>query len=385
MKIQIKNISLPAVFRECSRKYNIFREVYEKGLLGLELRDVDPSDGDMIHKLVLSEKEICYKITGKDENSSSIFIPGAVWSFKELARQILASGNEDIGYKIINAIKRYEDCDSVSYTFGNTVLHFDKNYVMGILNVTPDSFSDGGRYFDAENAVNRGIEMMEEGADIIDIGGESTRPGSSPVPADEEIRRVVPVIEKIIRINKKALISVDTNKSMVAEAALQAGAAIINDISGLTFDPAMAEVIKKYNAGAVLMHIQGTPQNMQVNPAYEYLIDEIYDFLHSAAEKARKNGIKNIIVDPGIGFGKTVENNFEILKRLDDFKTLGYPVLVGVSRKSFLGKSLNLSVTERDNATAITEALALKNGARIIRTHNVKFGKQAAGLAECMI
>lgn len=385
MKIQIKNISSSAVFKECSQKYNIFRDVYEKGLMGLEIRNIDSSDADLIHKMVLREKEICYKNTSRDELDASIFIPGAIWNFKELGKQILASGNEDIGYKIINAIKRFEEYDTVSYSFGNKTLGFEKSYVMGILNVTPDSFSDGGKYFEPEAAIKRAIEMMEEGADIIDIGGESTRPGSDPVPVDEEIRRVIPVLEEIIKINKNIFISVDTNKSKVAEAALQCGASIINDISGLTFDSNMIDVIKKYNAGVVLMHIQGTPKTMQNNPKYEFLIDEIYDYLHKQAEFARKNNVRNIIIDPGIGFGKSIENNFEIIKRLEDLKTLGYPVLIGISRKSFLGKTFDLEIYERDNVSSIAEALALKNGAKIIRTHNVKFGKQAVFLAGSMV
>ena len=384
MKIQIKNISSPAVFKECSQKYNIFRDVYEKGLMGLEIRNIDSSDGDQIHKMVLRGKEICYKNISKDEMESSIFIPGAIWNFKEIAKQILASGNEDVGYKIINAIKRFEDYDTLTYSFNGKSLNFEKNYVMGILNVTPDSFSDGGKYFEPEAALKRAVEMMEEGADIIDIGGESTRPGSDPVSVDEELRRVIPVIEQIIKINKNIIISVDTNKSQVAEAALQTGASIINDISGLTFDSRMIDVVKKYNACVIIMHIQGTPKNMQDNPQYKFLIDEIFDYLHRQSSCARKHDVRNVIVDPGIGFGKTVEDNFEIIKRLEDFKTLGYPIMVGLSRKSFLGKTFNLEVYERDNVSSIAEALAIKNGAKIIRTHNVKFGKQAAFLAGSM-
>jgi dihydropteroate synthase len=384
LKIQIKNISFPSVFKECSQKYNIFRDVYEKNLFGLEIRNISSSEGDQIHKIVLSEKEICYKCFSNNEPGISIFIPGAVWYFKELAKKILASGNEDVGYKIINAIKRYEEYDSITYDFGVKTLDFKKNYVMGILNVTPDSFSDGGRHFAPEDALNGALKMIEDGADIIDIGGESTRPGSDPVSADEELKRVIPVLQSILKIKKDLIISIDTNKSEVAEAALQCGAAIINDISGLTFDAKMPEVIAKYNAGLVIMHIKGTPKNMQQNPNYESLIDEIYDFLYSQAQAARKNNIKNIFIDPGIGFGKTVENNFEIIKRLEDFKTLGYPILIGVSRKSFLGKTFGFEVTGRDNVSAITEALALKNGAKIIRTHNVKLGKQAVTLTDRM-
>lgn len=381
MEIQIKNLSSQVVFKECSQKYKIFRDVYAKGLLGLEIRNIDSSDGDRIHKIVLSEKEICYKSTERDNRETCIFIPGAIWNFKELAKRILAAGNEDVGYKIINAIKKYENYDSVSYNIGGRVFNFEHSYVMGILNITPDSFSDGGRYIDKQEAVRHAFQMCGDGADIIDIGGESTRPGSLPVSVEDELERVVPVIEAILKENDKVVISVDTNKSRVADEALKAGALIINDISGMTFDRDIASVVAKHNAAVVLMHIKGAPENMQNNPQYSDLINEIYDFLHEQAEVARKHNIKNIIIDPGIGFGKTVENNFEILKRLEDFKTLGYPVLAGVSRKTFLGKTFNLDVDKRDEVTAITEALAIKNGAKIIRTHNVKLGKQAAILA----
>jgi dihydropteroate synthase len=381
VKIQIKNISSPAVFKVYSQKYNIFRDVYETGLLGLEIRDVKTSDADDIHKLVLSGNEICYKNISDGENNSSIFIPGAIGSFKKIGKKIVASGNEDAGYKILNTIKKYEAYDSLVYAFGSKTFDFKKNYVMGILNVTPDSFSDGGAYFDSNAAVKKALEMIEEGADIIDIGGESTRPGAELISVDEEIKRVIPVIQSIIGIKKDVVISVDTNKSIVAEAALQSGAAIINDISGLTFDKEMTGVVKKYNAGLIIMHIKGTPKNMQDHPFYDDLIEDIYNFLYSQSELAKSYKINNIIIDPGIGFGKTVDDNFEILRRLDDFKTLGYPILTGVSRKTFLGKTFGLEVGERDTASAITDALALKNGAKIIRTHNVKFGRQAATLA----
>ena len=238
--------------------------------------------------------------------------------------------------------------------------------IMGILNTTPDSFSDGGKYNSVNSAVIRALEMLELGADIIDIGGESSRPGADPVNFEEEYRRVIPVIESILDKKPDTVISVDTT---IAEAALICGTSIINDISGLTFDPDIIDVIKKYDATAVIMHMRGTPQTMQTNTEYKDVTSEVYDFLIS---QAKKSGIKKIIIDPGIGFGKKVNHNYELIKNLNKFTGSGYPVLIGLSRKSFIGKSLNLQVNQRDNATVIAEALSLINGADIIRTHNVK-------------
>lgn len=262
------------------------------------------------------------------------------------------------------------------FSIGEKSFSFDKPYLMGILNVTPDSFSDGGKYFSEYLAVAHAIEMIDDGVDIIDVGGESSRPGSEPVSAEEEMNRVIPVIKKILDKRSDAIISVDTYKSSVAKTALESGAKIINDISGFSFDPEIADVCSHYNAAAVLMHIKGTPKTMQLNPVYDEIISEIYDFLKKQIDYARSRGVNKIIIDPGIGFGKTVEDNFTILKRLKDFKPLGCPILIGVSRKSFIGKTLNLEVEQRDLPTAALEAIAILNSARIIRTHNVKNGKQ---------
>lgn len=262
------------------------------------------------------------------------------------------------------------------FKIGKKLFSFDKPYLMGILNVTPDSFSDGGKYLTDDLAVNHALEMINDGADIIDIGGESSRPGSEPISVDEEISRVIPVIQKILNKKPDAIISVDTYKSKVAEMALRSGAKIINDISGFTFDPEIADICAQYNATVVLMHIKGTPKTMQLNPEYEEVVSEIYDFLNSQVTFAKNKGIKNIIIDPGIGFGKSVKDNFTIIKRLKDFKSIGCPILIGVSRKSFIGKTLNLEVEQRDLPTAAVEAVSISNSARIIRTHNVKNGKQ---------
>jgi len=256
---------------------------------------------------------------------------------------------------------------------------------MGILNVTPDSFSDGGNYFDLETAVNYGLKMLEHGAHIVDIGGESTRPGSDPVSSEEELKRVIPVIKKILDTNKDAVLSIDTTKVKVAEEALKCGAQIVNDISGGVFEPEIFNAAKEFNAGFVIMHIKGRPKTMQQNPGYENLVQEVYDFLAVQSAKAQAAGIEKLFLDPGIGFGKSVQDNFKLLKRLEDFKSLSFPLLIGLSRKSFIGKSLNLEMDERDEASNALNLLAIDKGARIIRTHNVKLGVQTCRLMNEMI
>jgi dihydropteroate synthase len=380
LEIQIINLSLNDVFKKFSDEYKVYRDIYQPGLLGLEIRNLNEKLAQNVQKIVLKEKEICYKIENSETKLSSIFIPGTLSNIKEISRKILTKGDDDLGYKISNFIKNYEDYELKSYKIGNKEFSFNKSYVMGILNITPDSFSDGGKYLNSDYAIKHALDMIAEGADFIDIGGESTRPGSESIPTDEEIKRVVPVIDGILSKNPNVIISVDTTKSKVAELSLAHGAKIINDISSFTFVPKMIEIVMKYNAGFVLMHMQGVPKNMQNNPQYGNLIKEIYDFLYEKLILLNKYGVKKIFIDPGIGFGKNVEDNFEIIKRLGDFKSLGSPVLIGVSRKAFIGKSLGLEVMERDTATAIVEAIAVKNGAKIIRTHNVKYGSQICNL-----
>lgn len=257
--------------------------------------------------------------------------------------------------------------------------------VMGILNVTPDSFSDGGRYDKPDIAVKRAMEMVDQGADIIDIGGESSRPGSERVSAQEELDRVMPVIKGIRELSDIA-ISVDTYKPEVAEKALNAGADIINDIYGLRKE-GMAEVVADHSAGAVIMHMQGDPENMQDNPTYRDVIGDIMGFLRKQAEKAVEKGIseRSIAIDPGIGFGKTVEHNLSIIRELDSFLSLGYPVLIGVSRKSFIGKTLNLPVEERMEASIAVAAISVMKGASIIRAHDVKETLRAVRIAEAVL
>jgi dihydropteroate synthase len=244
--------------------------------------------------------------------------------------------------------------------------------IMGILNVTPDSFSDGGRHWTPQDALRHVERMIEDGADIIDIGGESTRPFADPVDKNEELSRVIPVIEKVREISDIP-ISVDTHKASVAHEALRAGADIINDISGLTYDDRMARVIAEHDAYAVIMHMRGTPKNMQENPVYDNVIAEIMAFLRRQSSYAAHAGIdeRKIIIDPGIGFGKRVEDNLCILKMLHAFKELGKPVLIGTSMKSFIGKITDSPLEERVEGTLATLAVALMNGADIFRVHDV--------------
>ncbi|MHB1687547.1 MAG: dihydropteroate synthase [Ignavibacteriaceae bacterium] len=379
MIIQIINLSSTDVFKRYSDKYKIFREAYQQALTGLEIRYIPKSLSREVQNIVLNEKEICYK-ENTQNGETNLFILASLKELKELSRRILSLSDEDLGNKISQTINNFEEYNFKKYLIGKKEFDFRNAYVMGILNVTPDSFSDGGLYFDTDSAVKHAINMIDLGADIIDIGGESTRPGSDIVSEQEEIDRVIPVLEKIISQKPDAVISIDTNKKNVAEKALQSGAKIINDISGLTFDPAIADVVKKYDAALVIMHIKGTPKNMQNNPSYDDAVKEIYDFLYDQVLLAKKKGVEKLFIDPGIGFGKRVEDNFEIIRRLEDFKSIGIPLMIGVSRKSFLGKTLNLDVHLRDTATTIAESISIKNGARIIRTHNVDFGFQVCKL-----
>jgi len=261
-----------------------------------------------------------------------------------------------------------------------------RTWLMGVVNVTPDSFSDGGAYFDAGKAVDRGLALAAEGADIIDVGGESTRPGARPVPEAEEAGRVVPVIAAL-RAKTPALISVDTTKAAVARAALDAGADIVNDTSAFRFDPAMPGVVARAGAGVVLMHMQGTPLTMQEDPRYDDLVGEISGFLAERIRVAAAAGIpgERVIIDPGIGFGKTLDHNLEILRRQESFLTLGRPLLLGFSRKAFLGKILGLPPADRLEGTIAAAVLSVERGAHILRIHDVGPVARAVRTAEAIL
>jgi dihydropteroate synthase len=269
---------------------------------------------------------------------------------------------------------------------GRRFLLGPRTWLMGVINVTPDSFSDGGRYFEAERAIERGLELAAQGADIIDIGGESTRPGSLPVPEDEEMRRVVPVIEALKR-RTEALLSVDTTKASVARAALDAGADIVNDTSALRADADMAGVVARAGAGLVLMHMKGTPLTMQQDPRYDDVLAEIRDFLAERIQAAGAAGIarERIVVDPGIGFGKTYEDNLLLLRRQELFGELERPLLLGFSRKAFLGRILHLPPGERLEGTIAAAVVSVARGAHILRVHDVAEVARAVRTAEAIL
>jgi dihydropteroate synthase len=258
--------------------------------------------------------------------------------------------------------------------------------IMGILNVTPDSFFDGGRYDTEEAAIEYALRMVEEGADIIDVGGESTRPYAEEVGLEEELKRVIPVIEKISACSD-VFISIDTYKSKVAQAACLAGAQMINDISGLTFDPQMAHIAGEMRAHVVIMHTKGTPKNMQENPYYEDVISEICEFFRKQMDIAIQAGIaeERIILDPGIGFGKRVEDNLRILKMLGEFKKIGRPLLIGTSMKSFIGKVTGSTLEERLEGTLASLAVSIMNGADILRVHDVKSAQKVTKLVHAVM
>ena len=250
--------------------------------------------------------------------------------------------------------------------------------IMGIVNVTPDSFSDGGRFLAHEVAVEHALRLVAEGADILDVGGESTRPGADPVPLDEELRRVVPVIERLA-LKTSVPISVDTSKAEVARLALRAGARIVNDISGLRFDPQMINVCRDHRCGVVVMHIQGTPQTMQIDPQYTNVVEEICDYFRERLETLERSGIdpERIVLDPGVGFGKTAQHNLEILSRIARFRELGRPILIGHSRKRFLKKIFGCDVDEREFGTVGVSVALAHQHIDILRVHDVSANRDA--------
>jgi len=261
-----------------------------------------------------------------------------------------------------------------------------RTIIMGVLNRTPDSFSDGGCFMEEDKAVEHAIKLVEEGADILDIGGESTRPGAKAVSVNEELKRTIPIIKRLSK-SVGIPISIDTSSYEVAKAALESGANMVNDINGLKKDLKMADLVASYDVPVVLMHIQGTPEKMQTDPVYLDLISEIIDSLKVSIDIAKRAGVdeKKIIIDPGIGFGKTAEHNLEIINNLNRFKELDKPILIGVSRKSFIGKVLDLEVDKRIMGTACSCALAIANGANIIRVHEVSQMRQIASMADAIL
>ena len=302
-------------------------------------------------------------ITGKIQNSS-VVISGTKKEFKYISDSLKNQAFQlgDISNKILELVSFL---DKRSHT-----------KIMGVLNITPDSFSDGGLYLRPEDAIKRIEEMIGEGAEIIDIGGESSRPGAEPIGEEEELKRVIPVIDAIKK--KKVRFSIDTYRSKVAQEALKRGAEFVNDISGMRFDKNMVKVVSDYNARVIIMHMKGTPKNMQRNPGYEDVIDEIMNFFAERIVFCEKNGLKreNIILDPGIGFGKRLEDNLKILKNLIEFRSFGTPVMIGASRKSFIKGITGAPVDERLAGSLAAVSEAFLQGIDYVRVHDVKETKQ---------
>ncbi|MFA4906025.1 MAG: dihydropteroate synthase [Candidatus Margulisiibacteriota bacterium] len=354
----------------------------------IKLKNVSPIAANILKQEILSyggESANAYGAINHSVEKTDVLICATLAQLEKLVEKLKQHqfGLPDVGKEIASALANY-DSPPPPLKLGKCDFRFgERTYIMGILNVTPDSFSDGSKYRTPGEAVEAAKKMAAEGADIIDIGGQSTRPGSAEITAEEEISRVMPVIEKLSKEN--LVISVDTYRSKVAEAALKAGAHLINDISGLHFDPALAKVCAKYRTPLVLMHIQGTPQNMQKTPTYRDLIAEIIEYLSESVRLAEKAGVTNVIVDPGFGFGKTKEHNLEILKHLRSFKSLGRPLLVGTSRKSTIGEVLDLPVGSRMMGTSATIAVAILNGVDIIRVHDVAEMTEAAKMTDAIV
>jgi dihydropteroate synthase len=260
--------------------------------------------------------------------------------------------------------------------------------VVGILNVTPDSFSDGGDFLNPEAAAEHAATMLDEGAEILDVGGESTRPGSDPVSQQEEIRRVVSVLERILSVRPEAVISVDTYRAGTATAALEAGASLVNDVTAFRGDPRMASVIQEAACPVILMHMQGEPKTMQKEPHYGDVVGEVRDFLAERGEYAVAAGVRpeSVIVDPGIGFGKNLEHNLDLLRNLDAIVDLGFPVLIGASRKSFIEKITGVQeARDRVSGTVATTVLAYERGATFFRVHDVRANREALAVAEAVL
>lgn len=359
----------------------------------VKLFDLKPSFANIIKQGMLSiggDASISKGCVECSVESTDVLMIGTIKHFK-LLRQNMQSQNLsliELSEKVWEVV--YNSSKSLEITWKCRSKTFDltrKTLIMGILNLTPDSFSDGGLYYnDLDKVLFRAEEMIKDGADIIDIGGESSRPGAEPVDAEEELNRILPALEKI-KLNLGATVSIDTYKSYVAEECLRKDADIINDISALQFSSDMAGVVKAHDAGVVLMHMQKNPKEMQNNPQYLDVIADIGEFLCERIKfcEQAKIDLDRIAIDPGIGFGKTAENNLQIIKNLKSFSYIRCPILVGPSRKSFIGEILNLPVNERDEGTAASVCASIMNGAKIIRVHDVKTASRIAKMTDAII
>jgi dihydropteroate synthase len=357
----------------------------------IKLRGLRPAAANIIKQEMLSfggDAATAYGTVNFSVKATDLLIFGTIKQFRLLIEKLKMHqfGLPEVSRAIDSTLRNYASTPRPMRIGPRTLDLGLRTHVMGILNITPDSFYDGGKFFDPRKALSRAEKMVEEGADIIDVGGESTRPGAKPVPVKEEIERVVPVILTLSK-NRKAVISIDTRKAAVAQAALEAGAHMVNDVSGLCYDKKMAKLIGRYKVPVCVMHMRGNPRSMQKNPSYFDLMGEVIEELEESLAIAKNAGIlhEKIMVDPGIGFGKSVENNLEILRRLRELKVLGRPILVGPSRKSTIGKVLDLPVEERLEGTAAAVAVAVMNGADLVRVHDVKEMGRVVRMADAIV
>ena len=356
----------------------------------IKVENVKSQSANIIKQEMLSlggEAAVSRDVLNFSRKKSDVLLLGTEKQFRELIVKLSRQpfGLPLLSQEIKKVFSNYQKRDFKLSSKGHTLQLGKRTLIMGVLNVTPDSFYDGGRYSNLRKAVERALEMVEEGADIIDIGGESSRPGANPVEEKEELERVIPVIKKLLsRI--RVPISIDTYKSGVAKKAIDAGASIVNDISALRMDEKMAKVIESSGVPVCLMHMQGTPRNMQRNPRYKDVVSEIFAFLRERIDFCEQAGIdiEKTIVDPGIGFGKTVLHNLEILKNLDQFKSLGRPIMIGVSRKSLIGKVLQLKPEERLEGSLASAIWSMTKGASILRVHDVRETKRAVKMVEAI-
>ncbi|MVT13387.1 MAG: dihydropteroate synthase [Euryarchaeota archaeon] len=353
----------------------------------LKLENIPIKDAIILKQESLSlgmDCAVSWNVVSLKTEKTDALLFGTKKQFDFLSKKMFVQpfNGREISEEINEAISNFEN-DHYVWRFRDDSLDLSKVRIMGILNVTPDSFSDGGMYMKRERALEHAKKMVEEGADIIDIGAESTRPGSRPIDSKEEISRLSPVIDDITSL--PVPVSVDTYKPDVAEFALEHGAKIINDIYGLGKE-GMLDVVKRYNAGIIIMHMKGEPSTMQQNPTYENVTSEIIYFLRERTLYAIGNGIRkeNIAIDPGIGFGKRIEHNIKILRELQSFKSLGFPIVVGVSRKGFIGEILGKDVNERLIGSIASALFAITNGASVIRAHDVKETKEAIRMLEAL-
>lgn len=369
--MQIKPVYLSSKSKTLhyQNKYNLDPNLIWQGQYVFELSDYSLSQHHLLNSIYKKTSPLLTLYEHSDLRSLLVHFFKRNWSIEKL-NDLLAEDKE-INTFIKQVHEFFSDRKKPIWNFMDYKINFNKSpYIMGILNITPDSFSDGGKFFNINEAVNHALSMIEAGADIIDIGGESTRPGSDPVSLQEELNRVIPVIETI-RKHSGTPLSIDTYKSEVAQTAIEAGADIVNDISGCTFDKRMPEIIQSNNVPIIIMHIKGTPKHMQLNPHYNDVCLEVYSFLFDQVKYLSKAGIEDIAVDPGIGFGKRIEDNLILLNNLEGLKFLCRPILIGASRKSFLGHVLDKQVDQRLYGSLSVAILSALKGADIIRVHDV--------------